>query len=222
MRTDALAKGDAKPLHTLTMGESVPEGFVFSPDGRYLYGSSFYTGVSNVYRYELATEKLEAMSNADIGFFRPLPLQVGELMVLRYSAKGFVPTIIDAKPTEDLSAVTFLGEQVASKYPEVQSWVATTPATIPYESQIVRQGPYRPARTSWPSIHSFRSSRATRTPKHSAPTPASAIRWDSPGSMWTAVTARRQPAVQATAARHGHGAHPRMDSRSRLEPRRLL
>ena len=102
--------------------------------------------MSNVYRYELATEKLEAMSNADIGFFRPLPLQVGELMVLRYSAKGFVPTLIDAKPTEDLSAVTFLGEQVATKYPEVQSWVAATPATIPYESQIVHQGPYQPAR----------------------------------------------------------------------------
>jgi len=165
MRTDALAEGDAKPLHTLTMGESVPEGFVFSPDGRYLYGSSFYTGVSNIYRYELATEKLEAMSNADIGFFRPLPLQVGELIVLRYSAKGFVPTIIDAKPTEDLSAVTFLGEQVASKYPEVQSWVATTPATIPYESQIIRQGPYRPARelaldSLIPIIEGYQSSKA--------------------------------------------------------------
>ena len=115
MRTEALAKGDATPLHTLTMGGSVPEGFVFSRDGRYLYGSSFYTGVSNIYRYELTTEKLEAMSNAAIGFFRPLPLDDCELIVLRYSAKGFVPTQIDAKPTEDLSAVTFLGEQVAAE-----------------------------------------------------------------------------------------------------------
>ncbi len=57
------------------MGASVPEGFVFSPDGRYLYGSSYYTGVSNIYRYELATEKIEAISNAEIGFFRPLPLE---------------------------------------------------------------------------------------------------------------------------------------------------
>ena len=165
MRTDALAKGDATPLHTLTMGGSVPESFVFSPDGRYLYGSSFYTGVSNVYRYELATEKLEAMSNAAIGFFRPLPLEDGELIVLRYSAKGFVPTLIDAKPTEDLSAVTFLGEQVASKYPEVQTWVAATPATIPYESQIVRQGPYRPARqlaleSLIPIIEGYQSAKA--------------------------------------------------------------
>jgi hypothetical protein len=146
MRTDALLHGDAAPLHTLTMGAAVPEGFVFSPDGRYLYGSSYYTGVSNIYRYELATEKLDAVSNAALGFFRPLPLDDSRLLVLRYSAKGFVPTQIEAQPTEDLSAVSFLGEHVAEKYPEVQSWVAQVPSTVPYEQQVVRQGPYRPAR----------------------------------------------------------------------------
>ena len=145
MRTEDLVQGEVKPLHTLTMGAAVPEGFVFSPDGRYLFGSSFFTGVSNIYRYELATEKLDAVSNAALGFFRPLPLDDSQLIVLRYSAQGFVPTQIEARPTEDLSAVTFLGEQVAEKYPEVQKWVAQVPSTIPYESQIVRQGPYRPA-----------------------------------------------------------------------------
>jgi hypothetical protein len=145
IRTDALVHGDATPLHTFTTGSAVPEGFVFSPDGRYLFGSSFYTGVSNIYRYELATEKLDAVSNAALGFFRPLPLDDSQLIVLRYSAKGFVPTQIEAQPTEDLSAVTFLGEEIAEKHPEVQSWVAQVPSTIPYESQIVRQGPYRPA-----------------------------------------------------------------------------
>lgn len=146
MRTEALLHGDAAPLHTFTMGAAVPEGFVFSPDGRYLYGSSYYTGVSNIYRYELATEKLDAVSNAALGFFRPLPLDDARLIVLRYSAKGFVPTQIEARPTEDLSAVSFLGEQVAEKYPEVQGWVTQVPSTLPYEPQVVRQGPYRPAR----------------------------------------------------------------------------
>jgi Tol biopolymer transport system component len=74
---------------------------VFSRDGRYLYGSSYYTGVSNIFRYELATEDLSAVSNAESGFFRPLPVGDSELIVLRYKATGFVPTVIDAKPTED-------------------------------------------------------------------------------------------------------------------------
>ena len=146
LRADAVATGDATPLHTFTMGAAVPETFVFSKDGRYLYGSSYYTGVSNIYRYELATEALAAVSNADVGYFRPLPLDESQLIVLRYAAKGFVPTLIAARPTEDLSAVTFLGEQVAAKYPEVQGWVAANPSTIPYESQILRKGPYRPLR----------------------------------------------------------------------------
>jgi hypothetical protein len=143
LRTDDLARGEATPLHTFTMGAAVPEGFVFSKDGRYLYGSSYYTGVSNIYRYEIATETLTAVSNAETGFFRPLPLDESQLIVLRYAASGFVPTLIDARPTEDLSAVTFLGEQVAAKYPEVKSWVTATPSSIPYHSNVLQEGTYR-------------------------------------------------------------------------------
>lgn len=145
LSTAALARDDATPVHSFQMGAAVPEGFVFSKDGRYLYGSSYYTGVSNIYRYELATGKLDAVSNAATGFFRPTPLDESHLLVLRYAATGFVPTTIEAQPTEDLSAVTFLGQQVAEKYPEVQSWVAATPATVPYESQVLHRGPYSPA-----------------------------------------------------------------------------
>ncbi len=144
MRTADLARGEAAALHRLTMGAAVPEGFVFSKDGRYLYGSSFYTGVSNIYRYEISTEKLDAVSNAELGFFRPLPIDdESHLIVLRYSAKGFVPTLIEVKPTEDLSAVTFLGEQVAEKHPEVQRWAAPTPSSIAYEPRILRTGAYQ-------------------------------------------------------------------------------
>jgi hypothetical protein len=144
MSTDALAKGEARRLHQLAMGAAVPEGFEFSPDGRYLYGSSYYTGVSNIYRYELATEKLEAVTNADLGFFMPLPLKDGKLIALRYSAKGFVPTLLEPHPTEDLSAVTFLGEQVSAKFPVVQGWSAAPPSSIPYEPAVQRKGDYRP------------------------------------------------------------------------------
>src|SRR5690606_30047037 len=61
------------PIATFSLGTATPEGFVFSPDGRYLFGSAYYTGVSNIFRYELATQELEAVSNAETGFFRPIP-----------------------------------------------------------------------------------------------------------------------------------------------------
>jgi hypothetical protein len=143
--TDALVRDDATPWRQFTMGESVPEGFVFSRDGRYLFGSSYFTGVSNIFRYDIETQALDAVSNADVGFFRPLPIDDSNLIVLRYTAAGFAPTSIQARPTEDLSAIQFLGEQVSSRYPVVQGWTAAAPANVPYESQIIRRGDYRPS-----------------------------------------------------------------------------
>jgi len=142
MRADALARDDATPWRKFAMGDAVPEGFVFSRDGRYLFGSSYYTGVSNIFRYDLQSEALEAVSNAELGFFRPLPLDDSRLIVLRYTAQGFTPTTIEARPTEDLSAVTFLGEQVSTKYPVVQGWAEAAPSSVPYESQVMRTGEY--------------------------------------------------------------------------------
>ena len=95
LSVEALKKGDATPLARFDFSQSVPNDFTFSADGRYLYGSSYLTGVSNIFRYELATGKLEAVSNTETGFFRPVPLGGDELLVFRYTGSGFVPTRID-------------------------------------------------------------------------------------------------------------------------------
>jgi hypothetical protein len=145
-RTEALLAGNATPDRRFIFGSAVPEGFVFSRDGRYLYGSSFYTGVSNIYRYELATGKLEALSNSDGGFFRPLEFDDSKLIVLNYTAQGFVPAMIEPRVTDDLSAITFLGEQIATKRPVVRDWLAGSPASVDYQSQVIAQGEYSPLR----------------------------------------------------------------------------
>jgi hypothetical protein len=142
--SDKLAKGDLTPVSEFKFGQSIPESFVFSKDGRYLYGSSYYTGVSNIFRYEVATGDVVAMSNAETGFFRPLPLNDGRMVVLAYTGAGFVPAIIEPKPLEDLSAITFLGAEVAARHPVVTQWQVPAPSTVNYESQIVEQGPYNP------------------------------------------------------------------------------
>jgi hypothetical protein len=146
LSTERLLAGDDTPLHRFEMGTAVPEGFIFSDDGRYLYGSSYYTGVSNIYRYELATSKLEALSNAEVGYFRPIPLADSQLLIFHYAAVGFVPAIIEGRPTEDLSAITFLGEQIATRHPVVQRWAAGPPSQVDYVAQVEREGAYRSSR----------------------------------------------------------------------------
>ena len=146
MSLAALEKGDATPVHRLSLGASVPEGFSFSPDGQYLYGSSYFTGVSNIFRYRLADESLEAVSNADLGFFHPLPLSDGKLMVLRYAGLGFLPTVMEPKPTEDLGSITFLGEQVATRHPSVQTWQPKPMPDSSFDARITARGDYKPLR----------------------------------------------------------------------------
>jgi hypothetical protein len=139
---EKLLAGDATPIAQFDMGLSVPQGFVFSSDGRYLYGSSYYTGVSNIYRYDLAAGKVEALTNAETGFFRPIPLEGNDLLVFRYSGDGFVPTRITVRPTDDINPITFLGQQVIEKHPELQQWQVPPPSRIPYDTLPKQQGPY--------------------------------------------------------------------------------
>ena len=92
------------PVAHSTSGSAVPNNFVFSPDGRSLYGSSYFTGVSNIFRYDLESRKLDAVTNTDTGFFRPVPLGDEQLIVFRYTGEGFVPARIAPQPLEDISA----------------------------------------------------------------------------------------------------------------------
>ena len=143
---EKLVAGDVRPLSEFRFGQSIPESFVFSPDGRYLYGSSYYTGVSNIFRYEVATGAVEAVSNAEIGFFRPVPLADGRLLVLAYTADGFIPATIDPRPLQDVGAITFLGTEVATKYPVVKTWQVPPPSTVDYDKEVIGKGPYIPLR----------------------------------------------------------------------------
>ena len=161
-RTDDLMAGKVEPVSQFDFGTAIPEGFVFTRDGRYLYGSSYYTGVSNIFRYEIATGQIEAVSNAETGFFRPIPMTDGSLIVQEYTGEGFAPAVIDPKPLQDLSAITFLGAQIAREHPVVKEWRVSSPATAS-EPVITHQGKYRPMREleygdGYPIVEGYRDS----------------------------------------------------------------
>ena len=63
----------------------------------------------------------------------------GSLLVFRYTGAGFIPTIIEAEPLEDVSAITLLGQQIAEKHPVVTEWKVGSPAAIPLDSMITRK-----------------------------------------------------------------------------------
>jgi hypothetical protein len=161
-----LRAGNTTPLAQFDVGGGVPNNFVFSPDGRFLYGTSYFTGVSNVFRYDLAAGRLEAVTNTDTGFFRPIPLGGDELIVFRYTGEGFVPARITARPLEDVAPITFLGERTIDRHPVLKTWVvgpeptSTTAPPAPDAAGVYRLGGGLRRESIYPIVQGYKDTQA--------------------------------------------------------------
>ncbi|MBR5671443.1 MAG: hypothetical protein IKX11_06255, partial [Bacteroidales bacterium] len=110
-RTEDLdnAKFDAEEL--VTFEDSNLGQFRFSLDDKYLIGSSYYTGVSNIWQIEIATGEMELLTNTDIGLFAPLEIEPGKIMALEFERDGMRPVMLDRKVVEDANAIELYGQK---------------------------------------------------------------------------------------------------------------
>jgi hypothetical protein len=161
-----MLSGDATPSMTFDLGTAIPSNFSFSPDGKYLYGSSYYTGVSNIFRFDLASREMEALTNSETGFFQPTVMPDGSLIVFRYTGAGFVPArIASVSKLEDLNAISFLGHETVEKRPILKTWIAGSPGDIPLDSLTRGKAPYRPftrmrLESIYPSVEGYKDTAA--------------------------------------------------------------
>jgi hypothetical protein len=127
LNTASLLEGNSDIERLFEFGNWEPQNFTFSSDARYLFGSSYYSGVSNIFRFNLETEEMEPLSNAETGFFRPVPAGPDSLVAFRYSGRGFVPVMIPNEVPEFVSAVSLLGNEIVRSSDEVTSWTLGPP-----------------------------------------------------------------------------------------------
>ena len=142
MQIDSLLAGGNSFSTLYNFENSLPANFTFSQDGWYLYGSSYYSGVSNIYRYDLHIDDIVALSNCETGFFRPVQVSADSLIVFRYTGKGFIPVMIGNQPVDRISAVNFLGNEIALKHPLVQSWLSDPPSSIDLDKLNITEDEY--------------------------------------------------------------------------------
>lgn len=160
----ALRDGRLEQQREFGFGQAFPESFVFSPDGRHLFGSSYYTGVSNIFRCDLGSGAMEPVTNAETGVFRPLPLADGRLVVQAYTGQGFLPSLVESpKPLQDLSAIRFLGSDLVERHPVVKGWQVPPPSTVDDEALVLRRDVYRPLRemaldNAYPVLQGYKDS----------------------------------------------------------------
>ncbi|HTY05230.1 MAG TPA: hypothetical protein VMC86_01830 [Gemmatimonadales bacterium] len=140
----ALVAKNATPEVLSDFGDWPPSNFVFSPDGKYLFGSSYYSGVSNIYRYDLTRQVMEPLSNTETGFFKPVPLPGDSVVVFRYTARGFVPSMIPDEVPDSVSAINFLGNEIAATRTDVQSWIPPHDSSLNLDSLAASARAYHP------------------------------------------------------------------------------
>jgi hypothetical protein len=121
---ELLAGGDAYEV-LFDFENSTPANFVFSPDGKYIFGSSYYNGVSNIYRYDWDKRDIDLVSNCETGLFRPVPVSADSIVVFRYTGEGFVPCMIANRKVPEAAAIRYLGQEVVDRHPIVKTWKLT-------------------------------------------------------------------------------------------------
>lgn len=144
--TADLLKGGGSYRALYQFDKTGPANFVYSKDGTHLYGTSYQTGVSNVFRWDFQREAMDCVSNTDVGFFRPIPLG-DSLVVFTYTGNGFRPAVIADTTLTDVNAIQYLGNEVVLRHPELKEWKLPSPREVNLDSLTTYRGPY----------HNFRS-----------------------------------------------------------------
>jgi hypothetical protein len=138
-----LRQGEAamQTLHDFEFSSAA--AFRFTRDGAQLFGTSYFTGASNIFRYDFSTKSMDILTNTETGLFWPQNLADGRLLAYEYTAQGFYPVVVDAGPAlQDVSAVRYLGQQVVEKHPDVKDWKLPPPENIDLEKLTTRAGEF--------------------------------------------------------------------------------
>jgi hypothetical protein len=139
---DSLLNGSSRYDVLHEFENSAPQNFVFSSDGRFLFGTTYYTGVSNVVRYDLAAKTMEWVTNCETGLFRPLPVSGDSLIAFRYTKDGFLPVTLANETRADIAPIRFLGQEIVDRHPIVMQWKIDPPSVINIDSLTTGQGEY--------------------------------------------------------------------------------
>jgi hypothetical protein len=147
-----------KSLHKLD--DNTLTQFKFAPDNKSLIGTSYFTGVSNIWRIGIEDGSFELLSNTETGFFMPYQHMKDSLLVLRFYRDGMKPGRIPIKVLNKANAIHFLGLDVVGGNPEVVEW--SLPPPPPIDTSDYKEEPYRPLSemflaNAWPDIAGYKN-----------------------------------------------------------------
>lgn len=144
METEQLSRGNKSYEILFDFENSTPANFAYTPDGNFLFGTSYYSGVSNVVRYDFGKKEMEWVTNSESGFFRAVPVSQDSLVAFHFTGRGFVPIMIANETVRNVNAIRYLGQAVVDRHPDLRSWSVPppSPSTMNIDTVIKATGDY--------------------------------------------------------------------------------
>lgn len=140
--------------------------FRFSPDGKSMIGSSYYTGVSNVWSIDLESREMSLLSNVKIGLFSPVKAIDGTMYALEFERNGMRPVKFQPQVLDDANSVEMLGQKAYNAHSSELEALSKSKVQVPkiefgqvYDSIKV----YRPRLKftgAYPELSGFRDRQA--------------------------------------------------------------
>jgi hypothetical protein len=141
---DSLNLGKIDTTTIYEFEENSASNFVFCKDGKNLIGTSYYTGISNVWQINIENKSAELMTNADIGFFRPIEISKDSLLVMEYKVKGLKPVKVKKEYLNYVQPINYFGMKALEKNPELYNYIPQPSSELNNNELITYEGPYNP------------------------------------------------------------------------------
>ena len=165
---EGLNNADFRYTTLYSMADSNLGQFRFAPGDSTMVGSSYYTGVSNLWELNLNTRELSLLTNTKTGLFSPVQTSADSLYALEFERNGMRPVSLKKEILHDANAVTMLGQLAYEAHPEELEMLSEHLTPVPdikfgtvYDSIHV----YKPFRAlkfvgAYPEISGFRDKAA--------------------------------------------------------------
>ncbi|NWF89827.1 MAG: hypothetical protein HXY50_10250 [Ignavibacteriaceae bacterium] len=127
-----LVKTGQKVKYEVLYNSGSPENISWSMDEQYIFWNAYTSGVSNIYRLNINSLRVDVLTHTLRGLFRPLCVTQDSIFAFEFTSSGFVPVMIANQPASQVPAISYLGQLILDKYPELMENNLST-ETAPFE-----------------------------------------------------------------------------------------
>ena len=113
---EGIENADFKATTLYSMEDSNLGQFRFAPGDSTMVGSSYYTGVSNLWELNIRTKELSLLTNTKTGLFSPVQVSADSLLALQFERNGMRPVSLRKEILHDANAVSMLGQQAYEQH----------------------------------------------------------------------------------------------------------